>query len=1150
MMPAFAKHPVDTRQGPADPFGDRFAAQPEVSSRVVVQQCVKPRKSNVSGLPTPRWRRFSNANRPNSTRRVLSGLPTSGAETADLIHPAIWEDFRDIERADHPNGLVSLYARDDATGSETAIVIDGLDVLGRVHDGQGNKWRLTPLGGGRTAVYRYDTSRFRKHPPGWHPGRFDGVDAVPHKQQGAPRSDSPAVSTHIGASADTGDVIDVMVVYTRSARSNVRNIDAFIQGAFDSAHRHFENSNIPLRLKLVHALETDYVQSGDIEADLLALAAPTDGKMDDVHALRDRHRADLVHLFVRYPPQPGKEIICGVAPYAHLESLAHHAGAVTDVACELTDGITFVHETGHNLGAGHDRSNAAEAPFPYGYAYCHPQRGWATVMAYAGINNRCSRNIPYFSNPSVRYEGLPTGEANRTDNSRVLRETASIVANHRQSRNTGGATGHVLPFIFAERTTGRDTFVRIVNRSARAGTVTLTAIDDAGRNAGTETLDLDAHGAIHFDSRDLERGNAAKGLSGVGAGTGHWRLVIASSLDIRPLAYARTNDGFFSRIDEVESELTGVGNRYIVHIVNPGSNRSQRSYLRLINPGSASARITITAYDDGGERRGPVSLSLPAGHARHVTASELESGQGLDGRLGTGSGRWWLMVSATRPVHVMSLLQTPAGHLANLSGVPAITDSAPASPPPTGPPDLVVQSPSVSNPSPSAGASFTLRATVRNQGAGRSAATTLRYYRSSNTTISTNDVQVGTDAVSALSASGTSVESIALRAPTTAGTYYYGACVSAVSGESSTANNCSSSVRVTVGSTSGGGNRPDLVVQSPSVSNRSPSAGASFTLRATVRNQGAGRSAATTLRYYRSSNTTISSSDVQVGTDAVSALFASGTSVESIALRAPTTAGTYYYGACVSAVSGESNTANNCSSSVRVTVGSAGGGRNRAPTIRSRIPSIELLVGRSWTFRNTSSWFADPDGDRLTITARTGSSYIAVTLSGGQLVVRALPLPSHVSVARESVRVTARDPAGLTVWQTLNVTVRRAPSTSTPPTAIFRITDACNDGRAIQYRFFQYDRWRSGDTVDGDSPSGVWPSSTRVFLSHGFNQSREHRLNCTAGKGVCFGGNRPNDRSGRYWGAGIGGDKDCSRCCVRCPTSDTIRFSGGRLICP
>ena len=49
-------------------------------------------------------------------------------------------------------------------------------------------------------------------------------------------------------------------------------------------------------------------------------------------------------------------------------------------------------------------------------------------------------------------------------------------------------------------------------------------------------------------------------------------------------------------------------------------------------------------------------------------------------------------------------------------------------------------------------------------------------------------------------------------------------------------------------------------------------------------------------------------------------LAASGTSSESVALTAPSTAGTYYYGACVDAVVRESDTNNNCSASVQVTV--------------------------------------------------------------------------------------------------------------------------------------------------------------------------------------------------------------------------------------
>ena len=113
---------------------------------------------------------------------------------------------------------------------------------------------------------------------------------------------------------------------------------------------------------------------------------------------------------------------------------------------------------------------------------------------------------------------------------------------------------------------------------------------------------------------------------------------------------------------------------------------------------------------------------------------------------------------------------------------------------------------------------------------------------------------------------------------------------------------------------------PDLVVQTPSVSDSSPNAGESFTLSTTVRNQGNGGAALTTLRYYRSADATISMGDTQVGTDAVSGLSVSGASDESINLTAPSTAGTYYYGACVDPVSGESDTGNNCSSAVRVTV--------------------------------------------------------------------------------------------------------------------------------------------------------------------------------------------------------------------------------------
>ena len=235
-------------------------------------------------------------------------------------------------------------------------------------------------------------------------------------------------------------------------------------------------------------------------------------------------------------------------------------------------------------------------------------------------------------------------------------------------------------------------------------------------------------------------------------------------------------------------------------------------------------------------------------------------------------------------------------------------------------PDLVVESPSVSDSSLTPSQSFTFSATVRNQGAAQSATTTLRYYRSSNPTITASDGLVGTDSVATLAVSGTSFESIRVAGPSSAGTYYYGACVEAVSGESDTTNNCSAAVRVTVTTPGPVRQGPDLVVDSASIDDPSPETGEPLTLSVRVRNQGTAQSAGTTLRYYRSSDMTITASDTEVGTDSLGLLSASGTSFESISLAAPPSAGIYYYGACVEAVSGESDSTNNCSTAVRVTV--------------------------------------------------------------------------------------------------------------------------------------------------------------------------------------------------------------------------------------
>ena len=276
---------------------------------------------------------------------------------------------------------------------------------------------------------------------------------------------------------------------------------------------------------------------------------------------------------------------------------------------------------------------------------------------------------------------------------------------------------------------------------------------------------------------------------------------------------------------------------------------------------------------------------------------------------------------------------------------------------PRGRPDLVATSALVSDSGPAAGVRFTLSATARNAGGGAAAPTMLRYYRSADATITTSDTHVGTVAIAGLAAAGSASGSVDLTAPETGGTYYYGACVDPVAGESDTTNNCSASVEVTVQDavTPPPRGNPDLVVTSVSVSDGAPAAGAEFTLSATVSNGGDGAGAATTVRYYRSADATITAADAEVGREAVTGLGVAGSVGASVKLRAPAEPGTYYYGACVDAVADDSDTSNNCSMGVRVTVAEPERPPDLvvvSPSVSDRSPNAGAEFTLSATVRN------------------------------------------------------------------------------------------------------------------------------------------------------------------------------------------------------
>ena len=229
-----------------------------------------------------------------------------------------------------------------------------------------------------------------------------------------------------------------------------------------------------------------------------------------------------------------------------------------------------------------------------------------------------------------------------------------------------------VPLFPSASSADRHGFVRVANRSARAGEARVTAFDAQGRARPPVLLSLGANRTAHFNSADLERGNPAKGLAaGVGAGDGGWRLEIASALNLDVYAYVRAADGFLAAVHGfAPADQDGIRR---IAFFNPGSNETWTSRLRLVNLGDATAAAHISGVDDGGASgQSTVRVDIPANGWREFTAGQLERGDaaGLDGALGDGAGNWRLTVRSDGQVEAMSLLESVDSRLANLSALP------------------------------------------------------------------------------------------------------------------------------------------------------------------------------------------------------------------------------------------------------------------------------------------------------------------------------------------------------------------------------------------------------------------------------------------------------------------------------------------------
>ncbi|KHK03072.1 M12 family metallo-peptidase [Desulfovibrio sp. TomC] len=336
---------------------------------------------------------------------------------------------RESERAGTAGTTVLVGDNDAASGGQTRFANTAGTLYGIVRTSGNLLYEITPTGSGE------GTYVIREIDQGSYP---DEEEKLP-PDAGPAASDAAGASGGAAVAGDDGSIIDVMVLYTPSARAAAGGeaaMQARIALAFSETNQGYAQSGVIQRFRLVHAQEVAYVEdtgSSGFDIALGNLQNPSDGVIDNIHALRNQYGADIVSLLINNGWYCG----LGYLMTSTSSNFAANAFNVVDYSC-ATGYYSFAHECGHNQGAHHDRANAGGSilySYAYGFQQTAASPAFRTIMAY-NCSPSCTR-VNYWSNPEVSYKGYPTGvlytAGNAADNRRTLNNTRTIAANWRQA---------------------------------------------------------------------------------------------------------------------------------------------------------------------------------------------------------------------------------------------------------------------------------------------------------------------------------------------------------------------------------------------------------------------------------------------------------------------------------------------------------------------------------------------------------------------------------------------------------------------------------------------------------------------------------------------------------------------------------------------
>jgi len=352
-------------------------------------------------------------------QRVRIALPGGDTVTCDLTRGAPVDGVETIE------GTVA-----GSDGDRCALFVRDGTVTGDIAVGDG-RFRVVPLGGGTHAVVEVRTG-------GMSEGGND-APTPPGIPRRAERSLRDAPLCDVAGAGERG-TIDILVLYTpqAAARQDMQMLVAESMSQLNRASGMHRGDRFGVTFRLAGLEEVDYVEGDDLSVDLNRVSGAEPGILEEVAALRERYRADLVHLIVEGRGNDGS---CGIGWMVEPDAATTAAAgfSVSDHRCSAAN-LSFAHEIGHNLGMNHDRyvvDKADPGAINFGYVSIEDRR--RTLMAYGnacydkGVD--CPRVVTYSTPDAVlgkdRGWGVAPDRPDPAYNREILCRSAPEVAKYR-----------------------------------------------------------------------------------------------------------------------------------------------------------------------------------------------------------------------------------------------------------------------------------------------------------------------------------------------------------------------------------------------------------------------------------------------------------------------------------------------------------------------------------------------------------------------------------------------------------------------------------------------------------------------------------------------------------------------------------------------